>query len=115
MVALASFSLFLSLVLSLSLRRCVVSRRGSGPLTVNSSRNGPTCRTEQDQRRDCCQKLYYVPLSVAAGVKECAICDMMENMLKINGFWLFFENPELYHEGITSLKREEAQIQRQIL
>lgn len=43
---------------------------------VNSSLNGPTCRAEQALHRDCCQKLYYVPLSVAASVKECTICDM---------------------------------------
>lgn len=43
---------------------------------VNSSLNGPTCKTEQDQHRKCCQKLYYVPLSVAASVKECTTCDM---------------------------------------
>lgn len=52
------------------------SRLGADLKTVNSSLNGPACRAEQDQHRDFCQKLYYVPLSVAAGVKECTICDL---------------------------------------
>jgi len=77
--------LFLSL--SLSLRRCVVSRHGSGLVNNDSpssdyelTLNGKLFpkRTNMQSRAGPTEGLWpnVVPLSVAASVKECTVCDM---------------------------------------